>query len=143
MSLHQISTENINQVNKFYSFYLDVLSLEDLISHMLLFFSSHSLVLFSFLSIILITCHSASDSDSMKKLKHSFSFAGVAFMQKPTFYQAFVICIRTVESSNPSLLVTIDPKLVGSFFCEGIANSSAHLCSVHNSLSLVTCKRQP
>jgi hypothetical protein len=33
-------------------------------------------------------------------------------MRMIPFYQAFMICIRTVEYSNPSLLVTIDPKLV-------------------------------
>jgi hypothetical protein len=42
----------------------------------------------------------------------SSSFLGYAFMRMPPFYQAFVICIRTIECSDPSLLADIDPKLV-------------------------------
>ncbi|CAF1127809.1 unnamed protein product [Adineta steineri] len=34
-----------------------------------------------------------------------------AFIRVLPYYQAFVICIRTVESSDPSLLINIDPKL--------------------------------
>lgn len=33
-------------------------------------------------------------------------------MRMPIFYRAFLICIRTVEYSDPSLLIDIDPKLV-------------------------------
>ncbi|UJR15102.1 hypothetical protein I4U23_002069 [Adineta vaga] len=38
-------------------------------------------------------------------------YSSHAFMRKLHLYHAFVICIRTVESSDPSLLLTIDPKL--------------------------------
>ncbi|CAF5216569.1 unnamed protein product, partial [Rotaria magnacalcarata] len=34
-----------------------------------------------------------------------------AFTRILPFYQAFLICIRTVEYSDPSLLINIDPKL--------------------------------
>ncbi|CAF2923713.1 unnamed protein product [Rotaria sp. Silwood2] len=32
-------------------------------------------------------------------------------MRIPSFYHAFLICVRTVEYSDPSLLIEIDPKL--------------------------------
>ncbi|CAF0838536.1 unnamed protein product, partial [Didymodactylos carnosus] len=34
-----------------------------------------------------------------------------AFLSIPTFFKAFLLCIRTVENSEPSLLADIDPKL--------------------------------
>ncbi|CAF3310554.1 unnamed protein product, partial [Rotaria sp. Silwood2] len=34
-----------------------------------------------------------------------------AFIRIPSFYHAFMICIRTIESNNLSLLANIDPKL--------------------------------
>ncbi|CAF1321605.1 unnamed protein product [Adineta steineri] len=34
-----------------------------------------------------------------------------AFMRIPVLYHAFLICVRTVEHSDPSLLIDIDPKL--------------------------------
>jgi len=48
-----------------------------------------------------------------KFLKNIFFFVlADAFMRLPPFYHAFLICIRTVEHSDPALLVDIDPKLV-------------------------------
>jgi hypothetical protein len=44
------------------------------------------------------------------KIFHRFS--GDAFMRVLPFYDAFMTCIRTVETSNPSLLANIDPTLV-------------------------------
>lgn len=35
-----------------------------------------------------------------------------AFMRIQPFYQAFIVCLQTVERSDPTLLLDIDPKLV-------------------------------
>jgi hypothetical protein len=36
-------------------------------------------------------------------------------MRMLPFYHAFMICIRTIESNDPSLLANIDPKLVKKY----------------------------
>lgn len=33
-------------------------------------------------------------------------------MRTPPFYQAFIVCLQTVERNDPTLLLDIDPKLV-------------------------------
>jgi hypothetical protein len=47
-----------------------------------------------------------------QKINFLFPFSAHAFMRMQTFYHAFLICIRTVEYSDPSLLIEMDPKLV-------------------------------
>jgi len=50
--------------------------------------------------------------NSHKENEFFCSFVVHAFMRIQPFYDAFLICIRTVEYSDPSLLIDIDPKLV-------------------------------
>jgi hypothetical protein len=50
--------------------------------------------------------------EKLQKENEIFSFVVHAFMRIQPFYDAFLICIRTVEYSDPSLLIDIDPKLV-------------------------------
>lgn len=40
------------------------------------------------------------------------SLVGNAFLRIPAFYQALSLCVRTIEYSDPSLLINIDPNLV-------------------------------
>jgi hypothetical protein len=55
-----------------------------------------------------------------------------AFMRIQPFYHAFLICIRTVEDSDPTLLINIDPKLfiVGFQPTNDVINQSTMSSSV-------------
>ena len=45
-------------------------------------------------------------------MDHFFFLLGDAFIRMHDFYQALIICIRSIESNEPSLLANIDPNLV-------------------------------
>ncbi|CAF0774810.1 unnamed protein product [Adineta ricciae] len=51
-------------------------------------------------------CCATNDNDLLPHYYYSH-----AFMRISAFYQAFLLCIRAVEYSDPSLLIDIDPKL--------------------------------
>lgn len=40
------------------------------------------------------------------------TFLDTAFLRSPAYYQAFLLCLRTIEQNDPLLLIQIDPKLV-------------------------------
>ncbi|CAF0939960.1 unnamed protein product [Rotaria sordida] len=65
-----------------------------------------------------------------------------AFMRNSSFYHAFLICIRTVEYSDPSLLVEIDPKLsIVGFYSITSTNNIINQSNLSSSPYIVTNKK--